>query len=148
MRTAAAVAAVFIASFAPASFAQQTEPEASDDSGKAVWQAAFDAMVRGPNTVPLKNQAQLALPAGYGFVPPKEGAAVMDALGNQTDESFIGLIFPEADESSWFATLEYEPSGYIKDGDARTGTLMPLRTEGRHRVGQRASPRIRSPKPR
>jgi uncharacterized membrane-anchored protein len=119
MRAAAAVAAVFIASFSPASFAQQAEPEASDDSGKAVWQAAFDAMVRGPSTVPLKNQAQLALPAGYGFVPPKEGAAVMDALGNQTDERFIGLIFPEADESSWFATLEYEPSGYIKDDDAK-----------------------------
>ena len=70
IRAAAAVAAVFIASFSPASFAQDAEPEA-DAAGKAVWQAAIAAMVHGPNTVQLKDQAQLALPAGYGFVPPK-----------------------------------------------------------------------------
>jgi uncharacterized membrane-anchored protein len=117
MRAAAAGAALFIASFAPTSFAQ--EPEANADAGKAVWAAAGAAMVHGPNTVTLKDQAQLALPAGYGFVPPKEGAAVMDMLGNQTDERFIGLIFPEAEESSWFVTMDYEPSGYIKDDDAK-----------------------------
>ena len=116
-RAAAAVAAVFIASFSPASFAQDAEPEA--DAGKAVWQAAIAAMVHGPNTVQLKDQAQLALPAGYGFVPPKEGAAVMDTMGNQTDERFVGLIFPEAEESNWFVTVDYEPSGYIKDDDAK-----------------------------
>jgi uncharacterized membrane-anchored protein len=117
IRAAAAVAAVFIASFSPASFAQDAEPEA--DAGKAVWQAAIAAMVHGPNTVQLKDQAQLALPAGYGFVPPKEGAAVMDTMGNQTDERFVGLIFPEAEESNWFVTVDYEPSGYIKDDDAK-----------------------------
>jgi uncharacterized membrane-anchored protein len=119
MRAAVAAAAVFIASFSPASFAQDAEPEAKADAGKAVWQAAGAAMIHGPSTVTLKDQAQLALPAGYGFVPPKQGAAVMDMLGNQTDERFIGLIFPEAEESSWFVTMEYEPSGYIKDDDAK-----------------------------
>jgi uncharacterized membrane-anchored protein len=115
MRAAAAGAAVFIASFSPTSFAQ--EPEA--DAGKAVWAAAGAAMIHGPSTVTLKDQAQLTLPTGYGFVPPKEGAAVMDMLGNQTDERFIGLIFPEAEDSSWFVTMDYEPSGYIKDDDAK-----------------------------
>jgi len=43
----------------------------------------------------------------------------MDMLGNQTDERFVGLIFPEAEESSWFVTMDYEPSGYIKDDDAK-----------------------------
>jgi uncharacterized membrane-anchored protein len=118
IRAAAAVAAVFIASSSPVSFAQDAEPEA-DDAGQAVWQAASAAMVHGPNTVQLKDQAQLALPAGYGFVPPKEGAAVMDMLGNQTDERFVGLIFPQAEESNWFVTIDYEPSGYIKDDDAK-----------------------------
>lgn len=117
IRAAAVAAAVFAASFAPASFAQDDQPEA--DAGKAVWQAAIAAMVRGPNTVQLQNQAQMLLPAGYGFVPPKQGAAVMDMLGNQTDERFIGLIFPEDEESSWFVTMDYEPSGYIKDDDAK-----------------------------
>ena len=114
---AAAAAAVLTATFSPVSLAQDAEPEA--EAGNAVWQAASAAMVRGPNSVQLKDQAQLALPAGYGFVPPKEGAAVMDMLGNQTDERFIGLIFPEADDASWFVTIDYEPSGYIKDDDAK-----------------------------
>jgi len=119
MRAAAAGAAVFIASFSPTLFAQDAEPQANADAGKAIWAAAGAAMVHGPSTVTLKDQAQLALPAGYGFVPPKEGAAVMDLIGNSTDERFIGLIFPEAEESSWFVTMDYEPSGYIKDDDAK-----------------------------
>jgi uncharacterized membrane-anchored protein len=59
MRAAFAVAALFIASFSPASFAQNAEPEAEADdaAAQAVWQAAFAAMVRGPNTVALKDQA-------------------------------------------------------------------------------------------
>jgi uncharacterized membrane-anchored protein len=117
IRAAAAVAAVFAASFSTVSLAQDVQPE--DDAGQAIWQAAGAAMVHGPNTVQLQNQAQLALPEGYGFVPRKEGAAVMDMLGNQTDERFVGLIFPEDQESSWFVTIDYEPSGYIKDDDAK-----------------------------
>ena len=117
IRAAAAAAAVLTATFSPASLAQDAEPEA--DAGQAIWQAASAAMVRGPNTVQLKDQAQLALPEGYGFVPPKEGAAVMEMMGNQTDERFIGLIFPESEESNWFVTIDYEPSGYIKDDDAK-----------------------------
>jgi uncharacterized membrane-anchored protein len=121
MRAAAAVATLLIASFSTASFAQNVEPEATaeDAARKAVWHAAFTAMVHGPNTVALKDQAQLSLPAGYGFVPRKEGAAVMDMLGNQTDERFIGLIFAEAEGSNWFVTVDYEASGYIKDDDAK-----------------------------
>ena len=118
IRAAAAAAAMLTATFSPASFAQD-EPEAESEAGNAVWQAAIAAMVRGPSTVQLKDQAQLTLPAGYGFVPPKEGAAVMDTMGNQTDERFLGLIFPESDEANWFVTIDYEPSGYIKDDDAR-----------------------------
>ncbi|MGH8239531.1 MAG: DUF2167 domain-containing protein [Steroidobacteraceae bacterium] len=118
IRAAAAAAAVFIASFSPASLAQDAEPE-GNAVGKATWEAAMAAMVHGPNSVQLKDQAQLALPAGYGFVPPKEGAAVMDMLGNQIDERFVGLIFPQAGDSNWFVTVDYEPSGYIKDDDAK-----------------------------
>jgi uncharacterized membrane-anchored protein len=119
IRAAAAAAAVFTASFAPASLAQDAESEAAADPGKAVWDAAMAAMVHGPNTVRLKDQAQLVLPAGYGFVGPTEGAAVMDLMGNQTDERFVGLIFPQSEESNWFVTIDYEASGYIKDDDAK-----------------------------
>ncbi len=94
------------------------QDETSEDPGAAVWQAAAEAMLDGPYTVELRDQAQLALPEGYGFVPAAEGAEVMKLMGNQTDERFIGLIFPRS-EASWFVTMEYEPAGYIKDDDAK-----------------------------
>lgn len=125
IRAAAAVTAVFAFSFAPVALAQDEKPEA-EDPGQAVWRAAFAAMVHGPSSVELKDQAQLALPEGYGFVPRDQGAKLMDVLGNQTDERFIGLIFPAAESSNWFVTIDYEPAGYIKDDDAKDWNAQEL----------------------
>jgi uncharacterized membrane-anchored protein len=83
-----------------------------------VWQAAMAATVQGPTTITLRDQAQIALPEGYRFIPAKEAAAVMDRMGNQTDDKFLGLVLP-ANEGEWFATLDFEPAGYIKDDDAK-----------------------------
>jgi uncharacterized membrane-anchored protein len=110
----AALAALFgLISIARAQDAQQPE-----DPGAAVWQAASEAMIHGPQTIELRDQAEIALPEGYGFVPAQEGAAVMNVLGNQTGENFIGLIFPHS-EAAWFVTMDFEPAGYIKDDDAK-----------------------------
>lgn len=98
-----------------AAHAQDAEPA---DAGAAVWQAASDAMIHGPQNIELRDQARIALPEGYGFVPAAEGAAVMELMGNRTDERFIGLIFPTS-EAAWFITMDYEPAGYIKDDDAK-----------------------------
>jgi uncharacterized membrane-anchored protein len=125
IRAVAAVTAVLAVAFAPVLHAQDEQPEA-EDPNKAVWQAAFAAMEHGPSTVALQNQAKLALPEGYGFVPREQGAKLMDVLGNQTDERFIGLIFPDAEESNWFVTVDYEPSGYIKDDDAKDWNAAEL----------------------
>jgi uncharacterized membrane-anchored protein len=95
--------------------AQEAQPE---DPAAAVWQAASDAMINGPQTIELRDQAQLALPEGYGYVPVKEGTALMEAMGNQAGENFIGLIFPHS-EADWFVTMDFEPAGYIKDDDAK-----------------------------
>lgn len=86
---------------------------------RSAWAAAIKAMQRGPQSVPLKDEATLALPAGYGFVPKPEGAALMEAIGNSTDSRFLGLILPLSQEEEWMMTVDYEPSGYIKDDDAR-----------------------------
>ena len=108
----AAAAVVLLASYT--CFAEEAAPE--EDAGAATWQAAQAAMQRGPQTIQLRDQAMLQLPAGYGFVPAKEGAAVMELMGNGTDERFIGLIFPQS-EAQWFVTMEFESSGYIKDDE-------------------------------
>src|SRR5262245_13027158 len=116
IRVAARAAALLALIASSLSWADEPAPEA--DAGAAVWKAAQAAMVNGPGSIELRNQARLALPEGYGFVPAKEGAALMELLGNSTDSRFIGLIFPHSD-AQWFVTIDYEPSGYIKDDDAK-----------------------------
>jgi uncharacterized membrane-anchored protein len=83
------------------------------------WDTAHNAMIRGPAAVPLRDQATLDVPDGFGFVPLKESQAVMRVMGNQTDERFIGLVFPLSDDDQYFITLNYEDSGYIKDDEAK-----------------------------
>ena len=81
--------------------------------------AARAALVRGPASIPLREQATLALPAGFGFVPRAPAAALMQAFGNRVDERFLGLVVPTQGEGAWLVDVEYEPSGYIKDDEAQ-----------------------------
>jgi uncharacterized membrane-anchored protein len=97
---------------APASDPQQQQAELA-------WTQAREALVEGPASIELKNQASLALPADFGFVPKKEAAAVMKVMGNVTGPAFIGLVFPLAEDKNYFFAIDYEDSGYIKDDDAR-----------------------------
>jgi uncharacterized membrane-anchored protein len=101
--------------------AQEEPAKLTPEQAKAaaIWDAAQAAMLRGPATVPLRDQATLAIPDGFGFVPLKEASAVMRLMGNQTDERFIGLVFPLSDETHYFVSLVYEDSGYIKDDEAK-----------------------------
>ncbi len=76
-------------------------------------------MIHGPSTIELRDQAQLELPSGYGFVPQQQAAALMRTMGNLTGDDFIGLVFPEADSAPWFVSIQFEDSGYVKDDDAK-----------------------------
>jgi uncharacterized membrane-anchored protein len=114
---AARLAAAALFAFAPLVLAQETAP-AAPDPHEAAWKAAGEAMQPGPTTITLRNQATITLPEGYGFIPPKEGAALMSVMGNQTDSNFLGLIFPQS-EAEWFVTVDFDPAGYIKDDDAK-----------------------------
>lgn len=113
----ARVAALALFAFSPLLSAQET-PATEADPTEAAWKAAAEVMQHGPTAVALRDQAQITLPEGYGFIPPKEGAELMSVLGNQTDNNFLGLIFPTSD-ASWFVTVDFDPAGYIKDDDAK-----------------------------
>jgi uncharacterized membrane-anchored protein len=80
-----------------------------------------NAMVKGPATVELRDQASIKLPERFGFIPQKEAAAFMKLMGNRTSEEFMGLIMPltAQDSGQWFVSLNYDPAGYIKDDDAK-----------------------------
>ncbi len=110
--------ALQIAGYAAADDADQTLSSAQQQA-KAAWQAAGAAMIRGPNTIELRDQAQLALPSGYGFIPKKEAAALMRSMGNLTGDDFIGLVFPDSESQTWFVSIQFEDSGYVKDDDAK-----------------------------
>ena len=81
--------------------------------------AAQAALVKGPAEVTLRDQAKLALPEHFGFVPQTQAAALMRAMGNRTGDDFLGLIVPQGGSSHWFVAVTYQASGYIKDDDAR-----------------------------
>jgi uncharacterized membrane-anchored protein len=94
--------------------------DAHREAIRAANQAAFRAIRRGPAEIPLNAQAHLALPEHYGFIPRPEAAALMKAVGNSTGDTFLGLIVPlDDDKAGWLITMLYEPSGYIKDDDAK-----------------------------
>ncbi|MDN3919664.1 DUF2167 domain-containing protein [Roseateles violae] len=93
----------------------------SPDERKAVFEEADKAAVHGPKDIALAQQAVLHLPAGRIFVPQPQAARVVLAMGNPGEfKTLQGLVFPESDtDKGWFAVVEYHPSGYIKDDDAK-----------------------------
>lgn len=85
---------------------------------KAASEAARSAQVLGPADIKLRDQAQLKLPADYVWIPEPAASQLMRAMGNHPDGRQLGLIFPTG-QAGWLVVAEYEPSGYIKDDDAR-----------------------------
>jgi len=52
------------------------------------------------------------------WVPTPAAAQLMRSMGNRTDDTFIGAIFP-ADDADWMAVVKFVKEGYIKDDDAK-----------------------------
>jgi uncharacterized membrane-anchored protein len=90
----------------------EAEQEAAFKAAKAVQKA-------GPADIPLRDQAHLKLPAGYIWVPTPAAAQLMHSMGNRTDDTFIGAIFPANDDADWMAVVKFVKEGYIKDDDAK-----------------------------
>lgn len=113
-------AALLLALLLPLSAFGDETVEAHRAAVKAAAEAARAAIVSGPTSVALRDQATLALPEHYGFVPRKQAADLMNAMGNRTGPDFLGLVVPLGDSGAdWFVTVDYNSSGYIKDDDAK-----------------------------
>jgi uncharacterized membrane-anchored protein len=112
------IAAVLLAGAVRAG--DSADPDAAKKSAQAASEAAKRALVRGPATLTLRDQAKLALPEHFGFIPQKEAGELMRVMGNRTGDTFIGLIVPLGEDANgWLVSAQYEPSGYIKDDDAQ-----------------------------
>ena len=113
---------ILLIALALSAAAHAADPAAAPDARQTARQQAVAnaraALVKGPSEVTLRDQATLALPAGFGFVPQQPAAALMRTMGNTTGKDFLGIIVPE-DGPHWFVSVHYEGSGYIKDDDAQ-----------------------------
>jgi len=97
------------AAFTPAAFAQE-----GDDTGPGVkvdWK-------KGPVSAELGSDiAELEVPEGYAFANAEDTRRVLEAMGNRTDGSELGMVVPNAEDEGWFIVFEWQPIGYIKDAE-------------------------------
>jgi|ERR1051325_2575739 uncharacterized membrane-anchored protein len=117
----AALGVAMILVFHP-TYAAPAEDKAA--AAQAELDAAFDAAgkvaQRGPAEVKLAEHALLKLPEGYVYLPPKESARLMLAMGNRTGEGLLGTVFPTGQSGEqWFVVIRFDNAGYIKDDDAK-----------------------------
>lgn len=97
---------------APASAsAQATASEtAAQETPSIPWKAA-------PGQIALEDQAILRVPAGYKYLEGAEARKALHSMGNPNVEGVLAMIGDASGD--WFAVVEFDKAGYIKDDDAR-----------------------------
>lgn len=72
----------------------------------------------GPFVAELGDQvAQVDVPTGYNFLDAETTRTLMEAMGNPSDGSEVGLIAPDDENKNWFIVFEHQPVGYVEDSD-------------------------------
>jgi uncharacterized membrane-anchored protein len=91
----------------------------TQEEGQQAQADAQKAARNGPADIDLGKEAVLHLPTGMAFVPQPQAGKLLNAMGNPgQDPQLQGLVFPQGD-GNWFMTVRYEPSGHVKDDDAK-----------------------------
>lgn len=137
---------------APTLWAETAPPTDNPDDQRQTLLREFDAAKQGmaaakqqgPRDIALLQQAVLHLPTGFAFVPNPAAARFVTAMGNRVDDSFLGLVLPVGDGADdevagWIATVSFEPSGYIRDDDAKnwdTADMLKTLQEGAAEMNQ------------
>lgn len=70
----------------------------------------------GPTEGDLGNAA-IAVPEGYLFLDDDETRRILERMGNLTNGSERGAVFPAADDEDWFVVFEFDEVGYVKDDE-------------------------------
>jgi uncharacterized membrane-anchored protein len=76
------------------------------------------AMVQGPSSINLADQANLDLHGDYIFVPKNEAAKYMKAMGNSESPNLLGMILPKDENSDWAILIEHNLDGHVSEEDA------------------------------
>lgn len=87
---------------------------------EAAFNSAREVMQEGPVKVRLSDQAVLALPKGYLFVPSSEAAAILRAWGSRPGADMLGMVLPGHEKpGNWFVVLHFNAAGYVRDDEAK-----------------------------
>ena len=117
MRAFRPLALLFLLGFA-AHIAFAADEPAAAKNGLA--ERVRNAMISGPQDIPMAGQAQLHLPADKVFVPKAEAIEMMHSMGNPGEyKDLQGLVLPKTEGKHWFVVVEFEKAGYVKDDDAK-----------------------------
>lgn len=126
MRLVATLLLLLAGSAAHAQTSAQAGAQTSTQAGaktqqaemQAAWKAASQAATPGPATIPLVDQATLAIPKGMAFIPKAEAYRWSRSLGNTPGDDQIGIVTPLGDEE-WIVSVRWVPDGYVRDDEAR-----------------------------
>lgn len=115
---------LLLACVAVPGLAQQNAPKAPSEQDrqaeeKQAWQAASAVAVRGPASVPLRDQASLALPQGMVFIPQAEAARLSRAMGNRPGDSLVGIVTSAKDDEQWLVFVGWVAEGYVRDDESQ-----------------------------
>jgi uncharacterized membrane-anchored protein len=98
------LASALMALAAPADAAEQGEFKLSSLN----W-------LKGPAKADMKGIAGIEVPKDYMFVDGDGARKLMEAMGNFTSGSEVGLLAPTG--LVWFAIFRFSDDGYVKDDD-------------------------------
>jgi uncharacterized membrane-anchored protein len=98
------LATALVAAAAPADAAEQGEFKLSSLN----W-------IKGPARADMKGIASIDVPKDYMFVDGSGARKLMEAMGNFTSGSEVGLLAPTG--MVWFAIFRFSDDGYVKDDD-------------------------------
>lgn len=104
----------------------EADSDPVDPEQAALAAAVNESQIVGPARVALRDQATLNLPEGLIWVPEPAAAQLMESMGNVVGEEFLGIIWSDDDADNWFVSVDYTPSGYIEDDDAREWDIAEL----------------------
>jgi uncharacterized membrane-anchored protein len=107
--------AFFLVAVAAATLLSATPIRAEDDAEQQAEEKLDVHPTQGPAKVSVGTIAELQLPESAVFFDKDDTRKLLERMGNITDGTELGLIWPKAEGEDWFIVFEYDDTGYIKD---------------------------------
>jgi uncharacterized membrane-anchored protein len=72
---------------------------------------------QGPTKIDLGHELDLELSQRYAFLPKQFAKQALEANGNFTDDSLLGIVASADHGTDWFVVLEFADEGFVKDDE-------------------------------